>query len=203
MSRDSDDEDLVRLLIDSRNRRILAILQDAGSLTLDELAERVVDQNTTVLSAAEYESEYKQTRLSLYHRNLPQLSDAGLLEYDPDEKVVARQACRTTANWVDIEQIDELLTQMQSHTSPENEVGVLTGRENFLEYGARLVTEADQELFCLYVTDDLITESCISCEKAAMERSVDIYIGSPDPSVREAVGDISRTRPSGNRNTTG
>lgn len=183
MPRDFGDEDLVRLLADSRNRTILTILQDAGPLTVDELAEQVVDHNTTVISTAEYENEYEQTRLSLHHRHLPELAEGGLIDYDRDENVVARRT--RNADWLDIEQIDELLTRVQGHTSTDGEIGVIDGRDTLIEYGCSLANTADQELFCLYVSDDLLDESCITSERAALDRGVDMHIGSPDPDVRE------------------
>lgn len=186
MPRDFGGEDLVRLLADSRNRTILTVLEEAGPLTVDELTERVVDDDTAIISSSDYESEFQQTRLSLHHQHLPKLAEAGLIEYDRDGKVVARRTVgAATADWLGVERIDEVLKRLRGHRPSDDEVGVIEGRETLIEYGCSLADTADRELFCIYVTDDLLDESCITSEKAALDRGVDMYVGSPDPAVRE------------------
>lgn len=79
------EEVLFELLDHPRRRRLLAILLDAsGLLELDELVGRlgtavpVPGATTTELSAA----ERQRIRVSLLHKHLPKLSDAGVVDYD-------------------------------------------------------------------------------------------------------------------------
>lgn len=188
MDFDSFDEDLVRLLGNSQKRTILTILIDTtGPISVEELAKRLVEHDTYVLRSAAYESQREQTAISLHHDHLPALADAGVVEYDSEEKIVTlRDQSGVDADWLDIEQIDEVLACLRgSNGSDATDIGVIEGRETLIKYGVELANQAEEELFCLYVTDDLLDESCISSERRAVERGVSMAVGSPDPTVRE------------------
>ena len=181
-------EDLVRLLGDSQKRTILTILTDTpGPISVEDLTKRLVEHDTYVLQATEYESQREQTAISLHHEHLPALAEAGVVEYDRDANLVTlRDNSGINADWMDIEHIDDVLARIQGRNgSAATDIGVIEGRETLIEYGVELANDAEEELFCLYVMDDLLDESCITSEKAALERGVTMAVGSPDPTVRE------------------
>lgn len=76
-------------LFRSRRIRVLQLLVEAEtSVTIEDLAIEIArserDRERTVT-----ESQVVKTYLSLYHRHIPKLVDAGLVSYDPDaERVV-------------------------------------------------------------------------------------------------------------------
>jgi len=74
---DAPESDVVfECLADRRRRAIVAALRDRGAASLRELADSITDPNDRT----------KQVELELHHRHLPKLADAGLAEYDPDDR---------------------------------------------------------------------------------------------------------------------
>ena len=92
-SRDSSPESIDRvldLLADQRRRLFLEVMRTYGEpLTLPDAAEEVtsreVGKEVPAISAERVANVY----ISLYHDHLPQLVDAGLLEYDQERDLVA------------------------------------------------------------------------------------------------------------------
>ena len=190
---DLDEDEPVHLASDSPNREVATLLREAGRpLHVDELAERLVDRNAAILDSSSYEHELERVRLSLHHNHLPKLADAGVVEYDRDENVaVHRDDAAADAEWMDEAQFDELLTRFRTERdAAENAIGVIEGRENVIEHGRRLADEADEELFCMYASDDLLEDECIRRAEIAIERGVDIYLGSQNRDVL----DLARRR---------
>ncbi len=60
-----------------------------------------------------------------------------------------------------------------------------SGLEAAFEYARKLADEAEDELFTLYVTTDLLESDCLLHGKNALNRGVRIAIGSQNKSVRE------------------
>lgn len=187
MTFDNREDELTRLLADSENRAILTTLDEADEhLSIEDLAERLVERETGIIGSSEYDAEKERTLISLHHRRLPALADAGTVEYDRDEHLVNRRdGAAVERDWVDIEQLDDVLARFTRTASDEGDVAVIEGRDALIDYGVTLANEARAELFCLYVTEDILDESCITSERDAIERGVQMYIGSPDPDVRE------------------
>lgn len=187
MTFDNREDELIRLLADSENRAIITILDEADNhLSVEDLAERLVERETDIIGSSEYNAEKEQALLSLHHHRLPALADAGVVKYDRDNRVVSwHYGGAVERDWVDIEQIDDLLARFTQTAAAEGDIGVIEGRDTLIDYGVTLANEAQEELFCLYVTKDLLDESCITSERDAIERGVQLYIGSPDPDVQE------------------
>ncbi|GAA5049306.1 hypothetical protein GCM10025751_21990 [Haladaptatus pallidirubidus] len=141
------------------------------------------------MDSDEYEKKVERVLISLHHNYLPKLADAGLVEYDRDENLVSESGDTTVdTTWLSGEEIDKLLPETQTGTRPdENAIGLIEERENVIEYGQSLADEADEELFCMYVSDDLLEEECIHRAEDAIERGVDIYLGSRNQNVRDIV----------------
>lgn len=186
----SDEEQLIRLLTDGHNRAILTVLDDeTRELPLAELAEQLVTRGATVFESADYERELERVLISLHHRRLPKLAEAGLVEYDSDGKAVSRGGYSAVdPEWLDVELVDELLARFRTETgADEDALGVIEGRESVIEYGRRLADEAEDELFLKYVSDDLLESECLRHARDALDRGVDISLGSRDPGVRDLV----------------
>lgn len=184
----SHGDEVLGLLADARYRAILTILREAeGSLHVTELADRLVTSEAPLLDASEYERETERTLVSLHHHRLPRLADAGLLTYDRDERTVAvSDYAAVEAEWFDCGMVDEALARFRPESgSGADAVGVLEGREDVYRYGRRLADEAEEELFLIYTSDDLLEEDCLPQARNAIERGVRFCVGSDDPDVRE------------------
>lgn len=78
-----------RALADARRRSVLRSLQSCGELPLRDLAERVERSDGPRTDADDRTERTERVRVDLYHRQVPVLADAGLVSYDPSERVVA------------------------------------------------------------------------------------------------------------------
>lgn len=179
---------VLRLLADAGNRAIVAILREARSpLDANELADRLVTEEPGVFDPDEYERAFQRTLVSLHHHRLPKLADAGLLEYDRDERTVADAGyAAAEVEWFDLEAIDELLDRFRAgRGAAESSIGVVEGSESVYRYARRLVAEAEEELFLIYASTALLEEECVPSAREAIERGVRFCVGSGNPDVRE------------------
>lgn len=187
MTSDSLTSDQIRLLADPRNRAVVTTLHEADEpLHVDELTERLVDSDVGVVSAAEYEDRIERELISLHHDRLPKLAAANLIEYDPETNLVTERSSPTAdVEWLDGTGIEALTAPFHSgHDSVADAVGVIDGRESILQYGRKLADDAERELFCVYVTTDLLEDECVRRARAALERGVTMYLGSQNAEVR-------------------
>lgn len=186
-------ERILGIVAEPRNRAVLSILNEAARpVDVAELAERLVDRETTVAESAAYEDDLEAVVISLHHDRLPRLADAGLVEYDRADTVATlRDFATVDAEWMDVGMVDELLAHFRHDSAgADGSIGLIEGRETIIEYGRRLVDVADDELFLLYDSTDLLEDECIHRAEAAIERGVDITLGSTNPEVR----DLARRR---------
>jgi hypothetical protein len=176
------------ILSDPHYREILAVLEDAKRpLHVTELAEQLVKRDETMISADEYERQLKQERLSLHHNSLPRLAEYRVIDYDLEENIVSsRPDVVPEIDWLDEDVFDQLLARFSTDSqSTENSVGVLEGHQAAIECGKQLADEAEEELFCMYVSTDLLEEECLSHAEDAINRGVELYLGSQNPEVRD------------------
>ena len=183
----SHEDRILRLLSDSRSREILTTIDDAGGpFSLTELAERLTAREEKVFRGSEYEQRYERTLISLHHDRLPKLDDVGLIAYDPEENVVSPDGYATVdPDWSAFEMFDDVLSRFGGVGSDEGAVGVIEGREDVYKYARRIADEADEELFLIYVSDDLLDEECLPQAKNAIDRGIDFRVGSQNPDVRD------------------
>lgn len=178
---DVSDDRLVRVLSNPTNRAIVTALDGIeGDVSLQELAERVD-------SSLEDDSErtVDQLRVSFHHTYLPQLEEVGLLEYRPSENTV-RKTPRLEPTSGPAELLAELHSQFQSvSTSADHDVTVTESSETLYEYGREIADAADEELFLIYTSAELLDEDCLPHAKDALERDVDFYAGGKNPDVRQ------------------
>ncbi|WP_459192994.1 DUF7344 domain-containing protein [Halosimplex sp. J119] len=82
----SDPDALFELLADPRRRRLLEVLEETGRgerAPLADLSERVAVAEGTTEGEARH-----GVAVALHHVHLPKLDEAGLVEYDPETRVV-------------------------------------------------------------------------------------------------------------------
>lgn len=188
--RGTDRGDL-RRFADARNRAILTVLRGAdGPLDVTDLADELVDRADGTPGPAEREDELDEVRIRLHHNRLPRLAEAGLIKYDPDTNQVRCRNATVDPEWLSAERFDELLSQSVAGADPDGDaVAVIDGRQSVIDHGQDLIDGSDEELFCMYFTDDLFEEECLRHASAALERGVDIYAGTHDPDIRSVIAD--------------
>ena len=183
-----NNEEQLRLLADSDNRALVTVLAASEQpLHVTDLAERLVEREVTVVSTSEYEERVDRTRISLHHSTLPRLEEAGLIEYELETNtVVSRETASAGTEWTDFQKVFERIEGVRSGDQPaEAEIGVVTGRESVVEHGQQLFDEAERELFLMFVSDDLLEEECVRRARNALDRDVQLYLGSRDSGARE------------------
>lgn len=188
MTMGSHEDRVLHLVTDARNRAILSVLNGAdGPLHVEELAKRLVARDAAVFESSRHGGELKRVLISLHHNRLPKLSDAGLVEYDYDENVVSDVDYSTVdPEWLEFELLDEILARFRpERRADEDVVGVIEGRENVYEYTRQLADEAEDELFLIFLSDDLLDEDCLPHARNAIDRGVELRVGTRNPDVRE------------------
>lgn len=184
---DPNDDRHVQLLADAKCRAVLAVLDDAGRpLHVDELAERVVRERETALDSAEHERRLERERLALHHDRLPRLADADMVDYDPEANTASVQdTIGAETDQLEAAPIEDVLSRMQLEgRADEGAIGVIEGRQTVIEQGRKLADEAEEELFCMYVSTELLEDDCLRHAQAAVDRDVEIFMGSRDADVR-------------------
>lgn len=85
------DGDLVAdAMSDRLRRRILSILQDVEArLSLADLARELERREADGPASDVHWEQIRQFHLVLYHTHVPKLADAGLVDFDVDERTVA------------------------------------------------------------------------------------------------------------------
>ncbi|MDS0476893.1 ArsR family transcriptional regulator [Natrinema sp. 1APR25-10V2] len=175
---DSQDDELIRILTDSTNRAILTVLTEAShELSVTEIAQQLASEN---------EKGLDQMVISLHHNYLPRLADVGLIEYDRDTNVVTEgNNSLDDASWMDTDVLNELVSRFRTeHGTDESTVGRLEGREEVYDYCRKLADRAEDELFLIYASDELLTEECLPHAESAIEREVEFHAGAKSQEVR-------------------
>lgn len=101
---DHPDWEPVSVLLERPYRQeIVTILAEQSSpITLSDLATELLACDPA--SSPRLPDDRQSVRVSLHHADLPKLAAVGLVEYDPDEKTVARtRRLRTFADRIDLE----------------------------------------------------------------------------------------------------
>lgn len=166
---------------------MLTVVDDADeSLHLNELAELLVKQGETVMDEDEYADAVERQRISLHHNVLPRLTRHGLVEYDPDSHIVSiGEDERAEIDWLRTDSITEVLPNIYSDRPANSDaIGILHGRETAIEYGRTLADEAEDELFCMYVSTELLEDDCLVHARDAIARGVEMCVGSRNEEVR-------------------
>ncbi|WP_152421337.1 DUF7344 domain-containing protein [Natronococcus amylolyticus] len=188
MDLDPRTEDQLQLLCDARNRAICDILAEAdGPLHVTELADQIVAHDVDIVSSATYDEKFDTVSFELHHVRLPKLAEVALVEYDPDANFVSRKSSPgSMVEWQDEKALETLVTNLPgTREGEEGDVGVIEGLDPAFEYARKLADEAEEELFALYATTDLLEDECVRHGERALNRDVRISIGSQNETVRE------------------
>lgn len=178
----------IRLLVDARNRVIIDILDEmGGSLHAEELAEQLVSDDVAIVDSSIYEDQLERALISLHHNRLPKLAEVGLVIYDHQTNIVTIRSPQASSERLeDKPLLDALNDYLKSrHEMSDNQVSVVTGREPIIQYGRQLADEAKEELFCMYASPELLEDTCIHHAEQALDRGVQMYMGSQDVQVRD------------------
>lgn len=89
MVRDENTDRVLRALAARRRRVALSLLRDLGTLTLADLADELAEREHGTTIDRIPPEKVKTTYMSLYHRHVPKLEAAGLVEYDQERDMVA------------------------------------------------------------------------------------------------------------------
>lgn len=186
MGLDPRTDERSRLLADSDHLAILSVLDETErAVDVEELARRLVDRKVDLVRTPEYENRIEETVISLHHKRLPKLDEAGLVAYDPERTVVESQTPASPAiEWADDSVPDAVVNYLQTGSGGGSGIGTVQGRDSVIQYGRQLADEAEDELFCMYVSTDLLKDECIRRVRNAIERGATTYIGSQNPEVR-------------------
>lgn len=188
MDLDPRTEDQLQLLCDARNRTICDILTEAdGPLHVKEIADQLVDRDVSVVSSATYDKKLDNVSFELHHVRLPKLAEVDLVEYDPDTNLASQKSSlESMVEWQDEKTLTTLVTHLPAtRGSEESDVEVIEGLDSVFEYARKLADEAEEELFALYATTDLLEDECVRHGERALNRGVTISIGSQNETVRE------------------
>lgn len=83
---DACESEATLVLADERRRETFRLLREAGSpLSVMDLAVELAGEGTPTSDAAG--DRVRDLRIQLYHRDLPRLADAGLVEFDSERRV--------------------------------------------------------------------------------------------------------------------
>jgi hypothetical protein len=119
------------------------------------------------------------------------LHDATLVGYDDDADRVSYEGHPVVrAEWIrpdaGVSATDAETTAGDAGTG-RTDVRTLEGRETIIATGQSLCERADDELFLLFTTTGLLEEGCFRRIEEAVDRGVDVTLGSRDPRVRDIV----------------
>jgi predicted transcriptional regulator len=85
----ADDRRFTAIASDDR-RRVLSALDEADArMSLTELAADVVDAESRFSDPGPEPERVQEMTVELYHRHLPRLADAGLVDFDRSQRTVA------------------------------------------------------------------------------------------------------------------
>lgn len=177
---------LCRALADARRRTVLDVLSHQLSPIHTETLARELGAKEHGVSESEVPTDRVDELLAaLTHAHLPQLADAGLIEYDPDERTVAYEGHpQLRVPWMHSVLQPEFRRSLTGESDPGG-IGEIEGREQVISFGQSLCDQAEEELFCMFTDTQLLEAGCLTrIRDAARERDADVYLGTRDPLVR-------------------
>lgn len=177
-------------LADSRRRIALSVLgQQYHPISLETLARDVAARESDTPERDVPQDHVDRIIVRLTHAHLPLLEDAGLVDYDTESDLVAYGGHPDLrVRWLE-PSFEEVVVGAETGTagSGATDVRTLDGTETIVSHGQSLCETADEELFLMFSTTGLLEEGCFARIAAALDRGVDVYLGSRDPMVRETV----------------
>jgi len=181
-------DSLFGAIADSRRRTILDVLSHQfGSIHVETLAREFETYGSDRRPSEVPAEEVSRTREHLRHVELPGLTEAGLVEYNPEEETVAyRGHPQLRVPWMHSVLQPDFRGNLTGEPKPTG-IGEIQGRERVISYGQSLCEQADDELFCMFTDTKLLETGCLARIRDASRRGVDVYLGTRDPVVKEYV----------------
>ena len=177
---------LFEALADARRRTVLDVLSHQyQQIQVETLAREVAAAEADTTEREVSDEVVEKAIISLRHVHLPRLSEAGLVRYDVEERVVEyRGHPDLRVPWMHSVLASDFRESLTSD-SESAQVSTVEGRENVVSYGQSLCEDADEELFLMFTETGLLESGCFARVKRAADRGVDVYLGTRDPVVRE------------------
>ncbi|WP_246998920.1 DUF7344 domain-containing protein [Halosolutus gelatinilyticus] len=190
----------------ARRRRIIAVLAGRrGPVHVHDLATMAVARARGVRLVEVAESDSAGLAAALVHRDLPALANVGVVDFDGETAAIAPDAVQFDAEWLlespigsaieplwSVETRDTDGSQVNSGVDPAapeaDACWTLEGPAPILQRGYQLADEAESELFVTVPDAGSIQRRCLNRWAAAVERGVDVYVGSRSSRVRELAG---------------
>lgn len=180
-------DDVLANLANDRRRIILSVLKDRDApMARADLAIEIHAHETGGRSDLDYDA-VQDCCATLHHVDLPKLQQAGLVAYDIETG---------TARYIGHEAFDDEWVDSRTGETPRailpdatqgDDIWAIDGRDNVIACGQSLFEQAADELFLMFTTDGLLEAGCIRRLQDAVDRGVDVYLGSQTPSVRDLV----------------
>jgi len=186
---EADDWDgVLESLADERRRIALSVLSAAdGTVDRERLAASVAAREECVSETEVPPRDAKDVLLSLHHVHLPKLDEAGLVEYDHEAEEVAYAGHpELNEEWLLFE-TEETPRGILADAERSDDIWTLQGTQDIVARAHTLFDSADDELFVMATTTGLIQEGCVRRLQAALDRGVDVYVGSQTAEVRDLV----------------
>lgn len=179
---------LFRAIADARRRTILDILShQLGPIHMETLARELEAYDRDTGESDVPAGDVDRVLGSLHHVDLPHLSEAGLIEYDTDEQMVAYEGHpQLCVPWMH----SVLQPGFRQHLTGESDsdgIGEIEGREQIVSFGQSLCDRADEELFCMFTDTRLLEAGCLTRIRDASRRGTNVYLGTRDSDIREYV----------------
>lgn len=177
-------------LAHGRRRIILSALKDHGeAISCTDLAKEVVTRERDAEN--DHPTDVTEDVLAeLHHVHLPKLRQTGLVTYETDGRTVSYEGHpQLEDEWLDA-RIDETPRAILPTAQHSEAIWSIEGRDNVIARGQSLFEQADDELFLMFTTDGLLEDGCIRRLQDAIDRGVDVYLGSQTQEVR----DLARER---------
>lgn len=177
---DEHAKDVAFEMLASDVRRILVqTLRNEEETTVETLVETVTDH--TGMSEGD-------AVVTLSHTHLPKLDEYDVVAFDRDEGRVTYEGLPMDVDPL----LDQSLTDDSSvltgdDIAENSDIWTIRGRENVVERGQGLFDRAEDELFLMVTTDGLLEPACIEKLQDALDRGVDVYLGSQTTEVRDLV----------------
>lgn len=171
-----------------RRRVILSVLEDReDAIGRNELAKEVVAHERSDGVDDRSADAIADLVAELHHVHLPKLEQADLLTYDTETGAVRYEGHPALVEeWLQFRPDGTSSAIVPTARNPDD-IWTIEGRDNVIARGQSLFEQADDELFLMVTTDGLLEDGCIRRLQDAVERGVDIYLGSQTQRVRDIV----------------
>lgn len=181
-------DDVLANLSSKRRRVILSILKDHdGAMARAELATAVIARDDDAAVADQPTASTEDLLGKLHHVHLPKLQQADLVSYDGDTGTVSYEGHPALPDeWLDARG-DETPRAILPTARHSDAIWTIEGRDNVIARGQSLFEQADDELFLMFTTEGLLEDGCIRRLQDAIDRGVDVYLGSQTQAVRDLV----------------